>query len=121
MKNMSLKIILILFSFFYISTLSAQDIGSKIQVKWELIDNNYQGQRRSLTKFNILNRSDHSIPKQDWSLWFSNMRSIDVTSLQGDFILEHINGDLYKLSPSEKFAGLDVNDSIEFTVVVNSR
>jgi hexosaminidase len=121
MRAIVLCVVVVLFITSSCTSLYAQNIGDKIQVKWELLDNNFQGQRRSLTKFNIINNSKHSIPKQGWNLWFSNMRSIDVNSIQGDFTIKHINGDLYKLSPSEKFNGLGINDSIEIKMVIKNR
>lgn len=121
MRNIVLSVAVALFITFSFTLLHAQNIGEKIQVKWELIDNNYQGQRRSLTKFTIINRSNHPIPPQGWDLWFSNMRSIDVNSIQGDFTIKHINGDLYKLSPSGSFDGLGISDSLEIRMEIKNR
>lgn len=121
MNKSFFKILSVLILPFLSSITLAQEIGSKTKLKWELVDNNHEGQKRSLTRLSMLNDSDHALGKQGWNLWFSNMRSIDVSTVTGDFSVEHINGDLYKLSPTSQFKGLAPGDSLQITMVIKGR
>lgn len=69
MKRLSIKTIALFIAVFSCLSLHAQNIGDNIQMRWQLLDNDYQGQKKSLTQLSILNRSDLTIPNEDWSLF----------------------------------------------------
>lgn len=121
MNKVAFRFLLILIGLCTFSSLSAQNIGDQLQIRWKLLDNNYENKKHSLTELTILNQSQFAIPEDGWSVLFSSMRLIDVTSVKGDFSLKHVNGDLYELSPTANFAGLAVNDALKISLVVGSR
>lgn len=121
MKKAILTLLFVSCLSLYSQKSAAQEIGNQIQLKWKLIDPNFEGKNRSLTELTIINHSDLEIPNYGWDLYFSNMRAMDTKSVKGDFKLEFINGDLYKLTPTYQFQGLDLDDSLTIQMVVESR
>ncbi|HEX5794164.1 MAG TPA: family 20 glycosylhydrolase, partial [Rheinheimera sp.] len=53
------------------------------------------------------NGSAHALPKgaADWQIYFHLIRHLDTTELQG-LKIEHVQGDLHRISPTANFAGL---------------
>jgi hexosaminidase len=78
--------------------------GDEFLLRWK-VDTNFLEGGRFRSEITIVNQSE-KILYNDWSLYFNLMRLIDTTSLPPEFTLTHINGDFYKLSPSERFDSL---------------
>ena len=119
MKTTYKLLFIFLMSIFPFNNLLAQDIANQLEVTWQLLDNNYEGKGKALAKFRIKNQSSYTIPNYGWSLRFSNMRGLDVKSVKGDFKLEHVNGDLYELSPGSTFTDLEPGKEVEVNFVAS--
>lgn len=50
----------------------------------------------------------------DWGWYFHSIRKIETTQSQG-LQLEHIQGDLHRITPTEEFAGLSVGQSLQLS------
>lgn len=119
MKKTNILLMIFLINLLSFNQLNAQNIADELEVTWQLLDTNHENKGKSLAKFSIKNQSNYSIPNYGWNLRFSNMRGVDVESVQGDFKLKHVNGDLYELSPAPSFSGLEPNEEVEIKFVVS--
>lgn len=56
------------------------------------------------------------ITDKNWTIWYhSNRRVLAVENDQ--FAITHVNGDLYKLTPTEKFSGFPANGNVEIPLI----
>ncbi len=95
------------------STLPGSD---QIFLTWELIGNNIEaGDYRAL--FVLENRDDLELGNRGWSIYFNQLDMSGTSGpVSGDVKIEHLNGDLVRISPEEDFRlapGQSVN--IEYT------
>lgn len=93
--------------------------GDDLGVTWEILQNTYKGDARVKSEFVFTNNSETTIVDGDWEIYFNLCRLISADSLQViDFMdFEHINGDLFKMSPNEKFQPLAPGQSIAIPMV----
>lgn len=60
------------------------------------------------------NGQNASEPKVDWQIYFSQL-SPAYSVKDGDFVLEHINGDLHRITPKASFHGFEPNTQYRVT------
>ena len=102
---------LILFIVLHSFTQLRAQVPMETSVSWQLFDNRIEN-GKSTSQFIIRNNAEKAVAKSGWSLWFSSMRSIDVKSVKPPYLLSRENGDLYRLSFTDGFAGIAPADSI---------
>ncbi|MEO2268689.1 family 20 glycosylhydrolase [Pseudoalteromonas sp. YIC-656] len=72
------------------------------------VKSNFHNQDKSfLGEITLTNRSDVDLPagKQDWQIYLHNVRKMTEGVSQG-LRIEHVNGDLHRLTPTADFPGL---------------
>ncbi len=82
-------------------------------LRWE-VGTNYLEGNRFRSEMVFINQSDN-ILQNDWTLYFNFMRLVDTESLPPHIRLTHINGDFYKLYPTEAFEPLQPGDEVRFS------
>ncbi len=63
----------------------------------------------------LTNTSDTAIPASGWTLYFNFIRMIDASTVSDQAKVTHINGDFYKLEPTDAFPALEPGASTEIT------
>ena len=83
----------------------AYPCGRHLGLKWGVVSNHFDGDtfRATLT---ITNHGDVSLPGSGWAMYFNSCRKPLPDSVTGGVIIEHVNGDLFKLLPSAQFGTL---------------
>ncbi len=92
--------------------------GSHIGLKWEAVANHFDGDtfRATLT---ITNHGDVRLPGTGWAMYFNSCRKPAPESVTGGVAIEHVNGDLFKLTPGPRFGTLAPGVSREIGYVAN--
>jgi len=80
--------------------------ATDIQVDWEVIENSYQGKNAFLSAFTITNHSTVPLTNGDWIFYFNFGRMIAKDGLPETVVISHVNGDLFKMTPTAKFPSL---------------
>ena len=76
----------------------------KIAVQWELVTNFTDQPNVFHAKFEIINNSNIALTDKNWTLFFNMApRQIIENKTQQPALLQHINGDWFKLTPNENF------------------
>ncbi|HEY9007462.1 MAG TPA: family 20 glycosylhydrolase [Ohtaekwangia sp.] len=106
-----------LFAAWVFVALSAQSQSSttdpeKLQVQWEVIENNYQHKSQFLSAFTITNTNKQDWPATGWTLYFNFIRTVDPASVTGNVSIEHVNGDFFRLVPKSGFSGIKAGASL---------
>ncbi len=83
-----------------------------LEIKWEIIRNNYQGKSQSLSALTIINHDQNSLPESGWKLYFNFVRVINSASVSGPVKIDFLNGDFFALSPKKDFKALKNGDSV---------
>ena len=86
-------------------------LAKDLEVFWELKQNGYKGGAKSLTSFTIKNNSSKQLIN-NWALFFHQPRTIDQKSLAEHIKITHINGDYFKLEPTDKWTPLSSGASV---------
>lgn len=91
--------------------------AGQLKVRWELIENNYHKQPQFLSVLMIGNTSQSALPEKGWALYFNYISEIRPQSVTGNVIIEHVNGDIFRLRPASGFGGIAAGDSLHVEFV----
>ncbi len=91
---------------------------TNLKVNWELISNNYQKKEKVVCSFKFTNSGKIDFPASGWTIYFNNFQNIPLDSSTDNFIISHLNGDLFQINPTKKFKGLKLNQSIDFNYLI---
>ncbi|WP_143307587.1 family 20 glycosylhydrolase [Chitinophaga vietnamensis] len=91
--------------------------ATKLRTSWEVVENNYQGKAEFLSTFTFINTGGKAFPAKGWQLYFNFVRSVKEGVIPGNIKIDHVNGDLYRLSPADNFAGIAPGDSLKVNMV----
>jgi hexosaminidase len=80
---------------------------------WKVGSNFIEGNRFS-SELAIVNESGTTL-QGNWSLYFNLMRLADSESISSPLKLTHINGDFYRIDPTDQFDPLPPGDRLEFS------
>lgn len=83
-----------------------------LEVSWELVDNFHNKKAQYLSAFTLTNTGSQPLPAEGWKLYYNHSEHFDPASVSGGFTIEHMNGDLLRLSPGRAFNGLSPGESI---------
>ncbi|MDZ7822029.1 MAG: carbohydate-binding domain-containing protein [Candidatus Marinimicrobia bacterium] len=111
----SKQFMFILFTVIFMISCS-KDPG-RIEVKWQLIENQHRGKNQHKGEVTITNHSRHTLTNDNWIYYFSWFRTV-LDGQESEIIDgETINGDYSKLYPTEKFPDLEPGESIRFPLI----
>jgi hexosaminidase len=94
--------------------------AGRLKVYWEVNENHYQNQAQFLSTFTIVNKNSKPFPVQGWKLYFNFVRSVTPGQLSGGVTVKHINGDLFEITPDERFKGIAPGDSLKIGLVADA-
>ncbi|GAB4038776.1 family 20 glycosylhydrolase [Spirosoma gilvum] len=93
-----------------------------VQVSWQLGQNRYQEKPQFLASLTLKNTSATPVPTSGWKLYFSlRYHDIALTSLNPNFTIQHVNGDLFYIAPTTAFHGLGSGESARMDFVGGRR
>jgi hexosaminidase len=69
-----------------------------LDVQWEVIENSHQGKTQFLSAFTVTNLGQAPVPATGWALYFNFARAIKPETVTAPAKIEHLNGDLYRLT-----------------------
>jgi hexosaminidase len=95
-----------------------------LRLSWEVIDNNYQNKQEALTSLTITNKGKQTLPAGGWKIYFNSSRNFIADAVSGNARVLQVNGDLYSITPNEKFKEVKPGESIRIdylceAIVVN--
>jgi hexosaminidase len=119
-KNIAASLLLLILptsTFAQITQKNVDSFAGNANLIFEVQDNlisDFDGHEASII---IENQSDVALTrgKGNWQIYFHYIRLIDKATIKG-LIIEHVNGDLYRISPTKAFEGLKINESISLTL-----
>lgn len=99
--------------------LSQSDIiqfANEATLVFQTKDNLSVGNAKHAAHIDITNHSDVALPagESDWQIYFHYIRLIDKTVSEG-LTIEHVQGDLHRVSPTKLFKGLSAGQSLQLT------
>ncbi|MFQ3575416.1 MAG: family 20 glycosylhydrolase, partial [Cytophagales bacterium] len=86
-----------------------------LETTWSVIENNFNNEAKFLHQLTLVNKGKSELPNSGWSIYFNFGRK--TLECRGDFKVEHINGDLFKLLPTSKFKGIKPGEKYVFEMV----
>jgi hexosaminidase len=89
----------------------------KISIQWEVIENNHQGKSQFLSALTFTNKGKTSLPASGWTLYFNFIRAVVPSSVTGGVTIEQVNGDLFRLFPTQTFKGIAPGASLRVEFV----
>jgi len=84
-----------------------------LHISWKFETNNYNNHPKFLASLTLINIDQHSIPASGWKLYFSLRYHGVLQSLSNDLIIQHVKGDLFYITPSDVFKGLNPSQSVK--------
>lgn len=93
------------------------NFADNAKLVFETKDNFDQGEGKHQAGIAITNNSTVALPagKSDWQIYIHYIRLLDKTITKG-LLVEHVMGDLHRITPTKEFRGLAVNESLELLV-----
>lgn len=101
-----------------LSQSSIDQFAEKATVVFQVEDNLSQSGGKHLANIEITNHSNVALPagESDWQIYFHYIRMADKTVSQG-LLIEHVQGDLHRVKPTQSFKGLKANQSLELSFI----
>jgi hexosaminidase len=97
-------------------TFNAHDL----QIRWEVVQNDYQNKGQSLNAITITNTGKNTLPANGWKLYFNSSHDFLPATPTGNAKLDHLNGDLFSFTPTSTFGELKPGASARIEFVDNS-
>lgn len=88
-----------------------------VQVKWEILENNYQGTTQTLSVLTLSVTNSWKLPATGWRIYFNFARPIKKQEITGGLKIVHINGDFFYMEPQADFKGLKAGESVQTAFV----
>jgi hexosaminidase len=107
------RLLTILFTGILFQTFAQQGKTPALNLKWEIIENNYQNKQQSLAALTITTGPNFALPAKGWKLYFNFLRPVIAGSVSAGLDVTHVNGDFHYLSPKAKFKGIHKNTSLK--------
>ncbi|WP_330960103.1 family 20 glycosylhydrolase [Photobacterium sp. 53610] len=86
-------------------------LGQGLDVTYTVVDNTQQDWVSFRARLDFTNQSAKTLPVTGWSIYFSHIRMVkDVLNEQVK--ITHVNGDIFKLEPTDKFVPLAPGQSL---------
>jgi len=100
-------------------TTKSRPTGADLAIEWGVITNDYGKGGTFLADLAIINNSEHSLTSKGWTMYFNYnaCRAITYDSLPDFIEITHINGDFYKMTPTNKFLGLDKGEKVTIPII----
>jgi hexosaminidase len=89
-----------------------------LNLKWEIIENNYQGKQQSLAALTITTGPQFALPAKGWKIYFNFLRPVIAGSVSSGLDITSVNGDFHYLSPKNGFSGVAKNKSLKIQLSV---
>lgn len=111
--------LLALLAFISVSSASAstESVQIDLSLRWSVLENVFSKeypQGRSKVQLSLSNQGRSTLPQEGWSLYFTAIAGVDLTSAQGPFKLTHASGTLFRIQPQDGFPSLKPNESYQF-------
>ena len=91
-----------------------QPTGSQLKFTWQNISNYVEGNKFEC-ELTLTNHSAVPLSGNDWAIYFNFCRKVERDSVTGGTVIEHVNGDLFRLAPTADFGTLAPGDSRKIT------
>jgi len=91
-----------------------------IRLAWGVVENMAGGQNRFESELIIRNDGRRTLPREGWAMFFNFIRSIDTSTVTPIVRIDHINGDFYRLRPTETFPRLRRGDEVRITFTADA-
>jgi hexosaminidase len=88
-----------------------------LSITWEVVDNNYHNKQQALTSLIITNKGKQILPAGGWKIYFNSSRNFTADAISGNAKVLQINGDLYSITPNDKFVAINPGESIRIDYV----
>ena len=88
-----------------------------LQLKWELVENQFDGKPQYKARFTLINTSSLNLGK-DWSIYFNQIAGSTILDGESEGLkLSFLMGTFFNLAPTAGFSGLKAGDSLVFDYV----
>lgn len=113
MMRLFTALLLLSFSFPVIAQTKKPFDEKQLSIEWQLQTNQYQGAFQALNKLFLTNTSKRPFPAKGWTIYFSSARPGVTSPVSGNLLCEHVNGDIYRIRPTEGFAGINPGKTVQ--------
>ena len=87
----------------------------ELELTYELVSNQIADNPRNLAKFYLTNNSPNDLPNKNWVMYFNQVTRTPIPGTVSETAsIEHINGDFYRMIPTDKFT-LKSGETIEIS------
>jgi hexosaminidase len=99
--------IIINFSSLTMAQKSKQFDEKYLEIKWELLSNQYKNTDNASCAFAIVNNNKTAFPSSGWTIYFNSSRDVESIVSPEGLSVAHVNGDIFKISPTATFKGIN--------------
>jgi hexosaminidase len=96
------------------------DAANDIEITWELLGNDMNGQNRYKAAFTFTNNGEKELGNSNWSMYFNFRHNYLYGTTTGGADIRFINGNFFELSPDDEF-GLAPGETVTIEYEGNGR
>ena len=92
--------------------------GRQLALHFNVISNEFDNEDRFYAELILSNKSSQTLHR-NWSIYFNFVRKIFPETVPKEFIVTHINGDFFSLSPTKEFKCLKPKEKVRIDFIAN--
>ncbi|MHA6247912.1 family 20 glycosylhydrolase [Pontibacter sp. CAU 1760] len=99
------------------SSSTSQFNPGKLDLAIEVLEHQYQQKPQTLTRITFQNNSEASLPATGWTMYFNASPSLKPAGDKPQVKIEHVNGDLLRMTPTQAFRAVPAGGSQSIDIV----
>jgi hexosaminidase len=92
-------------------------IARSLNIRWELLNNFYQGRRQTHTLLVLTNTGKETLPATGWALYFNSSAAPQSGITAVGLMMQDLSGSLFRIIPASGFKGLAPGDSLRLEYI----
>jgi hexosaminidase len=90
--------------------------ASDLQLRWQMLRNVIGADGaggRALARLSLTNRGSVPLPRSGWAIYFNSLDGVVTEELPSALVMEQVSGQLFRMRPGPRFAGIKPGASID--------
>ena len=83
---------------------------SSVEVSWQM-NSNFEPDNKFSATLTLTNNGTETFPADGWTLYLNSIRALDADSFLPEMVVSHINGDFFKIEPTDEFSEIGPGES----------
>jgi len=120
MKRLIVPLLMLIVSFASGAQIPKNFSPKQLQISWNLVESNVHADKSTHSQLTFLNTSGETMPSTGWKIYFNYGNVLLIEKTLGNVTIKRINGELFEISPTDKFVPIAPKTSFTVDIFTQS-